>query len=379
MIRSIWYKKDMAYDSSVDILYSVSLRSWGETLAAYKHSSKKQFKSDIRARICNEIFEADEFLVLRLFRPRLLVLRINALEYKIIVQTRNGNLVRCPHESRWDYVLPSNFMNLLRGTSQYSAAHVECFKLNGEFVYSPHSYNYTHFLYEFLTPLHCLYSLADCFGSKHVDLLSFCGQIPDWQRDFILASQIVASSKLIEIPIGSFMIFEPELLVVPIKTNKISTPRFLQAIMTRKRAPQPPRTSLIFCTRNDQRRQRIANIHEVESMVISMGGIVVDPSRLSFVDKACIFGAAKVVIAESSASMNPFLFSETAHVIVPAALQSVLDLNLFYGGTIHNLGLLDRYEYLECKMVRNVEGFVMPQIIVPIEILRKTIARLLCG
>jgi len=375
MFRSIWYKKDVEDDSSVDILYTVSLRSWNETLLAYKHSRKMQFKSDMRTRIFNEILEDDEFLVLRLGRPRLFVLRINDLEYKILVQTNNGNLLRSPHESIWDYVLPSNLTNLLSAPTKNSSTYADCFQLNGEFVYLPHSHNYTHFLYEFLAPLHCLHSLVDYSEVKRLELFSFCRQIPAWQQDFISAAHIKVKMKLMEIPVGSFMIFQPELLVVPIKTNKLSTPRMLQSIFKLKRSPQPPPSSLILCTRSDRARRRIANIHEVESLVISMGGIVVDPATLSFKEKACIFGASSVVIAESSASMNPFLFSSTAHVIVPAAPQSILDPYLFYGGTIHNLGLLSRYEYLECEFMSNLEYSVMPQIIVPIERLRELIAQ----
>jgi len=376
MRKSIWFVDELLKDSSIDVVYHKNLRSWEEVALSWKNVFKPEFAPNMPKLLRQEILQPDEITVARLKSPKIIACRLNHMEYKVLILTANGNLVRAPHDDLWDSCLPVDLQAIICGQESVHLPRFHVSKFMGELFYAYHSTNYTHFIYEYLAPLACTGDFRCEEAMQNSKIVTFAKCLASWQNDLFAEVGVDIEGKIatFQIPEGTIWCFELDSLHVPIKTNRISTLRALRSYFKASSISAKPDIPLALCTRNDSRRARIANADELEALVIELGGVNVDPARMSLKEKKDFFSKASLVIAESSGTMNPFLFSDSSNVLIPVALESARRTDLFYGGTTHNTGVMHRYQYNLCMTTTfQTPNGVMPSIYVDLVKLRHAI------
>ena len=146
-------------------------------------------------------------------------------------------------------------------------------------------------------------------------------QIPFWQCEWIRLFTKSSSSKLLSLPISSKLsvIRCPEILLGFASSPLVKTSvvrNFVSKYSKSELRAQSQSYQIIFFDRLDSRRIRVKNADQIKAYVLSIGGLVLDPSRLSFNQKVRLMSSNSIIIAESSGCMNPNIFSKGKSALI---------------------------------------------------------------
>jgi len=236
-------------------------------------------------------------------------------ESRTFLVTDEGFLLEPQWQSIWDKYFP--FLHFAGNSYASSHSNIKSFSEislpNQAFVHFPFQINYTHFLYDSLAPALALKTVRSAIFERNT-CLSFLSKPPlPWQKDFLCASGLSHLPRTYTNMPGIIRV-KLDRIVVPTVPNHFVALKYLRShvfcLATSTQDRQKLKLNrLVFLSRTDSRRSRIRNIHDIEIFVASLGGITIDPSRLSISAKRSLLAEAKVCIAESSGCINYALFS----------------------------------------------------------------------
>ena len=161
----------------------------------------------------------------------------------------------------------------------------------------------------------------------------FFTEIPDWQHQYhqLINVRCHSLSNIFDQMNSTAFFFKPKQIYFPYFNNYPLGLDVLRNFIKDKVAqdiiPKVEKIndySIIFLTRNDSRRSRIANIEEIENYIISIGGKVIDPIKLSLEERAIAFGKRAIFIGESSGCMNFGLFASNFSKLISLVDPNVL-------------------------------------------------------
>ena len=216
--------------------------------------------------------------------------------------------------------------------------------------------NFSHFLLDFWSFFAHLSLSGFQYRSLPLDIPIF-QPLPDWQKSYFdLISPFTPSSfnHIFSHAKSSGLWFCPSSIYFPIFNNKplalLSARNYLHQIYSQHLISpdiDPLEGRIIFLTRNDSRRSRISNITEIEDLVTTMGGHVINPIQYSIFERIKLFSSPSVFIAESSGCMNFALFanekSRQISLLDPSSLHSN---QLLAGGYIYSIGYAHNTDYV---------------------------------
>ena len=265
--------------------------------------------------------------VLRLLNPTIVIKDWGNGDKRFFLITESGILIEDPFQLHWDRSFP--FIE----TKKTSISHSLLFRLDKypssvhniscPLMYFPHVSNYSHFLLDAFSNLSIL---ASCFTEKH--FLNYrlpiinAHQIPFWQCEWIRLFTKSLSSKPLSLPISSKLsvIRCPEILLGFASSPLVKTSVVRNFVSKHSKfelsAQSQSMYQIIFFDRLDSRRIRVKNADQIKAYVLSIGGLVIDPSRLSFNQKVRLMSSNSIIIAESSGCMNPNIFSKGKSALI---------------------------------------------------------------
>lgn len=89
----------------------------------------------------------------------------------------------------------------------------------------------------------------------------------------------------------------------------------------------------ILIARAGHKQMRIRNLHELEMLVRTYGGLSVDPTSLTLQQRVELFRQASLIIGDGSSSMNTILYaSDKCHYVSLSDPESIMNNHYLEGG-----------------------------------------------
>jgi len=329
-------------EHGISLYKYISLDSYTLQTRLTSNANNLPLANDWKAELVKHFTQPHYAAIYILENPTILFYPLSNGEIKLFIITRDGFIFNQPFQTFWY----SCFSFLTKSSSPHSwvfQLHPETlqFLIKGPFLIQPESTNYTHFF-------------IDCIGqSGFFRVNHFCEsllqlQLPclqlhhvTWQENFIKQFSLTSNifpSKITNKPI----VLNPPLLYYPYVSQPFHVlnslrKSFLEHHIALSDSLVSNLPTIIFCTRFDSRRRRIRNINEIEELVQAYNGIVIDPSTYTHQEKLNLFSSAKIVLAESSGTLNYSLYcpphSFLIHLVDPSL---TLRPEFIYGGWLYN-------------------------------------------
>ena len=203
-------------------------------------------------------------------------------------------------------------------------------KIENAKVFTQHSYNFSHYLFDGLAPLREFREelrLVPVIGSKEYGLNGWQNELwmgfdlPRWEQTFEWGSgrMHIAKYKELYYPYCPGLIHRMSRVGDEIR-------RIWGRSDSRNLGP-------VFLTRHDNRRGRITNVDEIESYVQSMGGECIDQSKLSWGERLQVLSGGSALVGEGSGivvgSQLAKAETTTVNLLDPIVLE---DESFLYGG-----------------------------------------------
>ena len=230
--------------------------------------------------------------------------------------------------------------------------------VSSSFFYGNYSTNFSHFLLDFWS-LFANLQIREKLNDFLPNEIPIFEAPPLWQKEYFdLIYKFrpkFYNDSFQQYNSNSFW-FCPSSIVFPVFNNKalslLNARKFLSQsfdcnLSSRNSNETQLQGRIIFLTRNDSRRDRIKNISELENLVESMGGHVIDPIGYTISERIELFSRPSVFIAESSGCMNFALFAAKKSRLISLVDPTTLDSNqLLFGGYIYNIGYASQTDFL---------------------------------
>ena len=318
--------RDLLNDDSIEIV----------NLTGHNSDSNHKsldFISDLPASIqCKEILNYYTNIIpysslLRLFNPTFLICDWGGGDRRYFLISNNGTLIEDPFQSFWDTSFPfihrgcspDHFSLSFRLDNNITSTH----NIKHPLIFFPHVSNYSHFLLDAFSNLSIvLHHYSPEFTLPYRLPIINPHETPSWQFEWI--SYFLKTAKVNMLPFFSYsqltVVSCPEVLMPlssspMVKTTILRT--YIDQFRERRASIQSKqKKQIIFFDRSDSRRGRIKNADQLKTYVSTIGGIIVDPSKLTFNQKLNLLSTDSIVIAESSGCMNSNIFSNERSFLI---------------------------------------------------------------
>ena len=324
------------------------------------HPSKEFLKSHLFSSIGMELLEINN--------PTILVCRLPNGEVRSFVTTQSGFLLEHEENFLWDIYF--SFIERRGGSLAFKVpSNLPVVTDESSFLFANYSANFTHFLFDFWALLARIVSSGSLQDLIPNEIPIFERPV-SWQNqyfDLIRPFRPSYFHNLFEEFNSMAFYFCPSKVVLPVFDNKplsfLFARQYLHEIDSKNQlcsGVSPLSGRIILLTRNDSRRARIKNIDEIEELVASMGGHVIDPIKYSVSERIHLFSRPSVFIAENSGCMNVALFgnshSQLISLVEPSMLSST---ELLVAGWTYLLGFSNRTDYVVGSDLEPLRGSPM--------------------
>jgi hypothetical protein len=310
-LRRAWEPSDILCDASVECIHQENLESWGNIYQWWKALKRLPLTSDQIKQLEGYVLEPPIFSVYRIYEPLVYIYVWPTGEQRWFLATRQGLLIEPDSFSIWDKYMPC----VARSQGTFLELVSDCQHLGRISIGSlwfPNHRNYTHFLYDSYAPAAQM-NLSNNIIEPLTPTILLFGIPPGWQNEFfsllpypLLKVQERMKSGLYSLRLSS--------ITLPIIRNKGAVGHALYnyfqfRLQANRVTSDHIDPSLVFVTRWDARRSRIKNIDQIERLVDTHNGVVLDASSMSLAMKSRFFGHKIRCIAESSGCTNFAIFS----------------------------------------------------------------------
>jgi hypothetical protein len=287
---------------------------WASLKAAYSGIANYRLSSESKQYLRDRLLDCEPPQLWRLESPSVVVHRFPNNELRFFLLSENRHI--CEHAVNQRWYKYFSFIRELGGRFHLDIDHLPSIPVYTELAWMPQSRNYSHFLCDSFAPW-------IPFAGKH-EILSQLSVLtidewPLWQAELI--EKIGLRSTILGYRSFTTYILRPRAVWLPVLSNTLMAQLCLKSWLhklssNRQSKYSPQYNSSVFLTRNDNRALRIRNASQIGGLVSSIGGIVVDPSTLSFGEKINILGKASSIVCEGSGSLNAVLFSSQNSKVV---------------------------------------------------------------
>jgi hypothetical protein len=300
-------------DDSVRLIFYDQVADWQRVKEWHSGIAQMPISQEWRAWLKDHIYRGPSFFAYLVDRPTIAIYRWPDKQERWFLVTRNSNLLEPSDYVVWDSFFPC----ILRQESGFSLRvprqRVRQKEL-GNIAWFPNQVNFTHFLIDSFAPLALLdQSLAMYMRDKFFVPLLGCP--PSWQQEYL------DKLSLKQISIGGvdsscdLLLLKPQSVILPLFSCKpaayLPLREFLYARSPSAADDSPTigGTHLpVMLTRHDNRRNRVRNIDQIEKLIESYGGLVVDPSKLSIEQRFRMIQRCSLCISEGSGTTNALVF-----------------------------------------------------------------------
>ena len=342
-------------DSSVTHHSTIDLSDWSYIRDCYKAIPNMPLPETSKLYLKNHLFSDSSLVLLEVRSPKVVLFRFPNGEVRSFVATQGGFLLESPENYLWDSAFP--FIKSSGDSVAFELPqNLPVVSNQSSLFFANHSSNFTHFLLDFWALLAGVLSRGQRKQAIPNEIPIFESPI-SWQNEYFdLIGPFIPlyCHDFFQRANSSWIVFAPSSIVFPVFENKplslLWARKYMHQLFSQK-AHQPVVKPLdgriVFLTRNDSRRDRIRNISDIENLVISMGGHVVDPVQFSVAQRLQLFSLPCVFIAESSGSMNFSLFAHRLSRLIFLVDQSGLEsVDLLVGGWIYGLGYASSSDFV---------------------------------
>ena len=352
--RRIFGHEQLISDSSICPIYYSNLNNWHLIGRGYKAIRHLQIPLSSISILKEYLLRPAYFAVYEILNPLVIVFKWPNGELKFFLLTQNGHLLDPCESSAWDIYFP--FLSHDLQTNVLASISIPKDVIPVEidnWIWYPNHNNYTHFFFDsFVHVAFAQQVLQQKYINKYQ--LPLIHKAPGWQVELI---DRLSPQKYFHPSIDdhqSFQIFHVKKLMLPVLSHRIMSLDWLRGYLAAaflKDSLNSIRDSktidLIMVTRYDDRRRRITNIDEIESLVVNYGGSLIDASCHSISEKFILFNQCKVCIAESSGCMNFALFSPESSHLIALTDPSVVNKSEFVpGGWDYITGYANRTSFV---------------------------------
>ena len=343
-------------DQSIEVVERYNIENWMFVSNIYKSFENLPLNQSWKYLLKNSLLEDPHLYILKINNPNLLSLRISQNETKTFIFSNSGFLIEPEFYGVWDKYFPF----IERDDEDLSFQlpdNIPTHSDDNTYIWSNHSCNFSHFMLDHFSKLVILNQNNPNIFTKYQ--VPFFTEIPDWQHQYhqLINVRCHSLSNIFDQMNSTAFFFKPKQIYFPYFNNYPLGLDVLRNFIKDKVAqdiiPKVEKIndySIIFLTRNDARRSRIANIEQIENYIISIGGKVIDPIKLSLEERAIAFGKRAIFIGESSGCMNFGLFASNFSKLISLVDPNVLKNSEFlYGGWPYALGYADRTSYVVGK------------------------------
>ncbi|QNI83939.1 hypothetical protein SynPROS71_00102 [Synechococcus sp. PROS-7-1] len=345
----------LCVDPSVSHVASINLEDWEFIHKCYKSIPHMPLAENSKSYLKNHLFANTKLELLEIHNPRILVYRFPSGEVRSFVTTQSGFLLESSEQSLWDRAF--SFIKSSKNAISFNLpSELPSISPNSAFFYANHSLNFTHFLLDF-------WSLFAKLSSSGLPLESLPSEIPifeapvSWQSEYfglINRFQPRFFHDLFRQFNTTAFWFCPSSIIFPVFENKplslFHARHYLHHNCSKglsQSQATPLNGRIVLLTRNDARRARIKNLADIEDLVVSMGGHVVDPVQYSASERLSLFSRPSIFLAESSGCTNFALFANSQSRLIFLLEPSVLNSREFLvGGWPYTLGFSSAVDYV---------------------------------
>lgn len=342
-------------DSSINQIGSFNLADWSFIRECYKAVSRLPIATNSKQYLRNHLLSDTNLQLFVITNPGILLFKFPNGNVRSFLTTQSGFLLERQENCLWDHCFP--FLQSRGGSLAFNfPSGLPIVRDKSSFFFTTHSTNFSHFLLDFWGLIAGIISTSQLHGLILNEIPIFEDPV-GWQNEYF---DLISEFKpryyhdLFRVANSSAVLFCPSSIVLPVFDNKplslLCARHYLHHGCSERltRSCVSPLTGrIIFLTRYDARRARIKNITEIEDLVKSMGGHVVDPIKYSVSDRLRLFSRPSVFIGENSGLMNYALFanshSRLISLIEPSAQRSI---ELLVGGWPYTLGFASSSDYV---------------------------------
>lgn len=359
--RVFAHEELISADSIQCISYS-DLQDWNQILSCYKGVQRYPLPSRYIDRLKDFLFKPAYFAIYELSNPLLIVYRWPNGELRYFLLSSEGYLLEPYEASTWDSAFP--FLNYSHGKLTGLSVPIDCKPVDVDnWLWYPDNSNYTHFFFDSFVQL----AMAqEKLGHDYINKfeLPLISKPPSWQAELI---NLLTSPTCLH-PSGydhrAFQIFHINKLMLPVLSHRSIALDWLRSYLALafsenhiNERSDSKINDLIMVTRYDDRRRRITNIVEIENLVVSYGGRLIDASNYSISEKLALFQQCKVCIAENSGSQNFALFApQTSHLIALTDPSAITKPEFVPGGWVYTSGYANRTSFVTGEDPTNLPG-----------------------
>lgn len=276
----------------------------------------------------------------RIDHPSILIYRFPNRELRFFLLSQTANICERVQNRLWYGSFP--FIRECGDRFIFDLDGCPSVPIDSEVAWLPQSYNYSHFLCDFLSPW---IPFADNTSKTRlpISVLSIDQWMP-WQKDLIksigLSNTPIPSCKT-----SSLLVVKPKAVWLPVMDSTLISQVNLRAWLSLEfsaeiTAAPVLEIPVLYLTRLDDRSARVRNYDEIKGIVSRYNGLTVDPATLTYQEKSRICRSARVIICEGSGSMNAVFFSSEQCIVIMLADPHILINPLFLDGGFSYLHLI---------------------------------------
>ena len=362
--KRVFAHEELISAESIQCISYSNLQDWNQILTCYKALQRYPLPSHYIDGLKDFLFKPAYFAIYELSNPLLIVYRWPNGELRYFLLSSEGYLLEPDETSTWDSAFP--FLKYSSSNNKLSdlAVPIDCAPINvGNWLWCPDNSNYTHFFFDSFVQL----AMAqDKLGHDYINKfeLPVITKPPGWQAELF---NLLSSPAYLH-PSGydhqPFQIFLINKLLLPVLSHRLIALDWLRSYLDLafskahiNEHSDSKNNDLIMVTRYDYRRRRITNIVEIEKLVVSYGGSLIDASRHSISEKLALFKQCKVCIAESSGCINFALFApESSHLIALTDPSVITKPEFVPGGWVYTSGYANRTSFVTGEDPTNLPG-----------------------
>jgi capsular polysaccharide biosynthesis protein len=352
-------------DPSVEHIGSHDLADWTKVASSYKAIRNLPINRAAKMYLKNHLFSSLRMEIIRINSPKILIYRFNNGEIRAFIITQHGFLVEHPDNCLWDPAFP--FLKVSESSLEIQVPdNLPRLSPDSGYLWACPSPNFTHFLCDFYALFVIYFSICDTLKENSLEIPVFHRPV-GWQSEYInLLSQIkpIYLADSLDSHGSNALWFCPKSITLPVFNNRPMITGFLREFFHQRfrreietSTVEPLRDKVIFFTRYDERRLRIRNIDDIEDLVRSSGGHVIDPSPLTIAERIIMFSESPIIIAESSGCTNFAVFASDDSSLISLIEPSVIALPEFLvAGWTYMLEYAYRSQYIIGKNLAPLQG-----------------------
>jgi len=329
---------------------------WEEIGVAYKNINRYPLRGLWRQYLRYRLLDIETAKLWQIDKPTIIVYRFANGERRFFLISNTRNICEDEANRMWYKFFP--FISECGQSIYIDTGDSTTVEVDKDFAWLPQTYNYSHFLCDSIAPWIPFYNTEEVKRRK-LQVLSL-GRWGTWQEDVInkLGFESLPMDKGVQ---SSITLIKPRSVVIPTMCSKVMSQHILRNWFARNYTIQDganrgEKNRLVYLTRSDERKIRVRNEDEIVMFVKRIGGLVIEPSKMTFSDKISALASAETIICEGSGSLNPILFgSDRCEIVLLTDPWTLNDPFFLEGGFPYLHLVVHRLEHIvghsPCKLL----------------------------